>query len=75
MNNMNNMNNLIEELLLDSDLIKKLHSNNILSINDLWVSSRKDLKRMKLTDNEINTITIKMQLLVIDLNKKVYHDK
>lgn len=43
---MNNMNNLIEELLLDSDLIKKLHSNNILSINDLWVSSRKDLKRM-----------------------------
>lgn len=75
MNNMNNMNNLIEELLLDSDLIKKLHSNNILSINDLWVSSRKDLKRMKLTDNEINTITIKMQLLGIDLNKKVYHDK
>lgn len=72
---MNNMNNLIEELLLDSDLIKKLHSNNILSINDLWVSSRKDLKRMKLTDNEINTITIKMQLLGIDLNKKVYHDK
>ena len=72
---MNNMNNLIEDLSLNKDLIQKLHNNNIERIDDLWVLSRKDLKRMKLTDNEINTITIKMQLLGIDLNKKVYHDK
>ena len=69
------MNNLIEDLSLNKDLIQKLHNNNIERIDDLWVLSRKDLKKIKLTDTEINTITIKMQLLGIDLNKKVYHDK
>ena len=33
----------------------------------------KDLKKMNLTDKEINYISIKLQLKGIDLNKKKYN--
>lgn len=69
------LNNSIETLGLDNDITNILLKNNINTINDLWCLSRKELKKMMLSDNKINNITIKMQLLGIDLNKKVYHDK
>lgn len=63
----------IKELEIDTDIIKKLNENKIYTIYDLWVLNRIDLKILKLTDNQINQIIIKMQLCGIDLNKKVYN--
>lgn len=53
-----------------SDLLKK---NDIVTIENLWVLNRKKLKELGLKDNEIKQITIKLQLLGLDLNKRVYN--
>lgn len=53
-----------------SDLLKK---NDIVTIENLWVLDRKKLKELGLKDNEIKQITIKLQLLGLDLNKRVYN--
>jgi DNA-directed RNA polymerase alpha subunit len=63
----------IKELEIDSDIIRKLNDNNIYTINDLWNSNRIELKKLKLTDNQINQIIIKMQLYGIDLNRRIYN--
>ena len=62
----------IEELDINSKLSEKLKSNNLVYIKDIWVLKRKDLKNIKLSDNEINQIIIKLQLHGCDLNKKIY---
>ena len=62
----------IKELEIDSDIIRKLNDNNIYIINDLWNLNRIELKKLKLTDNQINQIIIKMQLHGIDLNRRMY---
>lgn len=59
-------------LNFDSDLTTFLLSNNIKTISDLWILKRKDLKKILLSDMQINKIIIKLQLIGIDLNKKVY---
>jgi len=51
-----------------------LLDNGINNIKDLWYLNRKQLKKINLSDIEINNIIIRMQLLGIDLNKKVYRD-
>lgn len=57
---------------LENNIIKILNDNNILIIDDLWKSKRSDLKNIGLSDKEINQILIKLQLIGIGLNKKIY---
>lgn len=63
----------IETLEIDTNIISKLHQNNIYNVKDLWNLKRKNLKELGLTDSKIKHITIKLQLNSIDLNKKIYH--
>lgn len=62
----------IEVLELENKIITNLKNNNILTIYDLWVLKRNDLKNIELSDSEINQVLIKLQLLGIGLNKKTY---
>ena len=40
--------------------------------NDLWCLNRKKLKEYGVVDADIKQIIIKLQLIGLDLNKKVY---
>ncbi len=62
----------ITKLNLTSNLLKKLYDNNIKVINDLWILKRKELKELGITDKEIKSIVISLQLEGLDLNKKIY---
>ena len=62
----------IEEFNIDLKTKKLLIENKINSIKDLWNLKRQDLKKLGLNDQQINQISIQMQLIGIDLNKKVY---
>jgi 5-bromo-4-chloroindolyl phosphate hydrolysis protein len=62
----------ITKLNLTYPIIKKLKENNINIINDLWILKRKQLKDLGLTDKEIKSIVISLQLEGLDLNKKIY---
>ena len=62
----------ITKLNLTSTIIKKLKENNINIINDLCILKRKQLKDLGLTDKEIKSIVISLQLEGLDLNKKIY---
>lgn len=66
------LDNPIEDLNIKDSITKKLKSNNIFIIKDIWYLKRKDLKNLNFSDNEINQIIIKLQLKGIDLNKKIY---
>lgn len=63
----------IKVLDLDKSVIKILNDNEIVIIRNLWEKNRKTLKELGLKDSEIKQITIKLQLLGLDLNKKVYN--
>lgn len=65
----------IEKLEIDYDIIRKLNDNNIYIIKDLWALNRIELKKLELTDNQVNQIIIKMQLCGIDLNKRIYNKR
>lgn len=54
------LNNSIKRSNISEKTLNILLNNGISNIKDLW---------------EINSIIIKMQLLGIDLNKKIYRDK
>lgn len=58
---------------LDKPIVELLKQNEIVTIENLWVLNRKKLKELGLKDNEIKQITIKLQLLGLDLNKRVYN--
>lgn len=58
---------------LDKQIVEILKKNEIVTIENLWVLNRKKLKEIGLKDNEIKQITIKLQLLGLDLNKRVYN--
>lgn len=62
----------IVTLELENKIINNLKKNNIIIIEDLWILKRNDLKSMGLSDSEINQILIKLQLLAIGLNEKIY---
>lgn len=66
------INNEIIKLNLSTNITKKLYDNNINTIKDIWILKRKDLKEMGLTDKEIKSIVISLQLEGLDLNKKIY---
>ena len=65
----------INNLKLDTKLTTLLNNNNFSSIRDLWNTTRKELKRIGLNDQEINQIRIKLQLQGIDFNHKIYSQK
>lgn len=67
------VNKTIDNLNIDSSIVDILNKNNIMFIKDLWKLNRKDLKNLKLSDNQVNQIIIKMQLNGIDLSNKTYH--
>lgn len=69
---MYSINDDIINLNLTSSLTKKLKSLNLNIINDIWILKRKDLKEKGLTDSEIKSIIISLQLEGLDLNKKIY---
>jgi len=62
----------IKALDLSPKINKILYDNNIKLINDLWLLNRKELKKLNLTDKEIKSIIISLQLQGLDLNKKIY---
>jgi DNA-directed RNA polymerase alpha subunit len=62
----------IKILVLDEEILPVLKNNNIVNIRDLLVLNRKSLKNIKLNDKQINDIIIKLQLIGLDLNKKIY---
>ena len=66
------LNSSIYALKLNDEIYTKLINNDILTILNLWNLNRKQLKKMKFTDNELNKIVIKMQLHGFDLNKRIY---
>ena len=49
-----------------------MNKNNIRSIEDVWILKRTDLKQMGFSNEEINLIIIELELLGLDLNKKIY---
>jgi len=57
---------------LDKSIVDALKINNIMTVGDVWELNRKKLKDLGLSDNDIKQITIKLQLLGLDLNKRVY---
>ena len=63
----------IDILDLDTKVIDILKKKEINTIEHLWVLNRKNLKEIGLTDIEIKQIVIKLQLLGLDLNKRVYN--
>lgn len=60
------------KLGLSCELVNKLSLLNVLTVEDLWHSEKIYLKRNNITDQEISSIKIKLQLLCLDLNGKVY---
>lgn len=63
----------ISVLELDPKLNKILKENNINTVGDLWVLNKKKLKEIGIIDSDIKLISIKLQLLGLDLNKKIYN--
>jgi 5-bromo-4-chloroindolyl phosphate hydrolysis protein len=62
----------IDDSGLSKKIVDKLLNNNINVIKDIWILKRSDLKKIGLTDTEINQIIVKLQLNGLDLNKKEY---
>ena len=62
----------IDILELDVKIVNVLINNGINNISDLYVLNRKSLKDYGLTDSSINMISIKLQLLGLDLKGKKY---
>lgn len=62
----------IDILELDNDVINLLRDKDINTVGLLWTQTRKSLKTLGLKDSDIKQIIIKLQLLGLDLNKKIY---
>lgn len=62
----------IRFLQINEVLIEKLEKNNVYLIRDLWQKNRKELVEYDLSQQDIHGIIVKLQLLGLDLGKKVY---
>lgn len=62
----------ISILGLDDNIACLLTKNEIRTVNDLWLKTKKDLKNYGLKDKDIKYVSIKLQLIGLDLNKKMY---
>ena len=65
----------LNDLNLQKVIIDKLKLNNINSTEELLKMSRKELKLLGFSYEEINLIAIKLQLIGMDLNKAKIHKK
>lgn len=66
------LNDDISVLNLDSNINSLLSVNGVNKVCDLYVLNRKILKGFGLSDSNINLISIKLQLVGLDLNGKKY---
>ena len=62
----------IKKMGLSDKITNKLIDNDIKYIKDIWILKRKDLKKLNLTDKEIKSVIIALQLEGLDLGKKIY---
>lgn len=62
----------ISILELDDNIDSLLKANEIKTVNDLWLKTKKELKSCGLNDKDIKYVSIKLQLIGLDLNKKMY---
>ena len=62
----------ISILGIDDNIACLLTKNEIRTVNDLWLKTKKDLKNYGLKDKDIKYASIKLQLIGLDLNKKMY---
>jgi len=62
----------IKILELEPEIVKVLIDNNVKTVGDVWVLNRKKLKALGLKDSDIKQVIIKLQLLGLDLNKRMY---
>lgn len=62
----------VKKLGLEDNITEILINNEIVKVGNLWELNRKKLKAMGLKDGDINQVVIKLQLLGLDLNRKVY---
>lgn len=62
----------ISILGLDDNIACLLTKNEMRTVNDLWLKTKKDLKNYGLKDKDIKYVSIKLQLIGLDLNKKMY---
>lgn len=62
----------IKILDLEREVLDILKDNNINKVNELWCLNRKKLKELGVKDADIKQIIIKLQLIGLDLNKKIY---
>lgn len=62
----------ISILDLDKELVEILKNNNINKVGEIWKLKRKDLKDLGFKDSDINQVIIKLQLLGLDLNGRIY---
>lgn len=62
----------ISILGLDDNIACLLTKNEIRTVNDLWLKTKKDLKNYGLKDKDIKYVSIILQLIGLDLNKKMY---
>lgn len=62
----------ISILGLDDNIVCLLTKNEIRTVNELWLKTKKDLKNYGLKDKDIKYVSIKLQLIGLDLNKKMY---
>lgn len=62
----------IDNLNLDKSVIERLKKNQIYTIKDIWVLTRKDLKKIGFNDHDLYQIIVNLQLMGVDLNKKIY---
>lgn len=63
----------IKVLELDPKINKILYGNEIKTVGSLWELNKKKLKEFGLVDSDIKIVSIKLQLLGLDLNKKIYN--
>ena len=62
----------IDILDLDNEITKIFKDNEINTVGQVWIQTRKSLKGLGLKDSDIKQVIIKLQLLGLDLNKKIY---
>ena len=63
----------LKTLELSSDICQMLRDQGMQTVGDVWKLNRKKLKAMGFKDSDIKIIIIKLQLLGLDLNKKIYN--
>lgn len=67
-----NLNDNINSLNLNKDIINKLYIHKVYLIKELWQTTRSELRTFELTNKDISEVVIRLQLLGLDLNKKLY---